>query len=139
MNRVVHFEIHAADSDAVQKFYEELFGWTFEEMGEAFGGYRVITTGPGPDDMAKGVRMEDVGINGGMTKRSGTPAPPGTSPNAFVCVIGVDDVDAVLTKAQSLGGLVAMEAMDMPGVGRIAYVLDPERSIFGIIKPEMRP
>ncbi len=62
MNRVVHFEIMADDPDRAQKFYEACFGWTFQKMGEEFGGYRVIMTGPGPDEMAKGVKMEDIGI-----------------------------------------------------------------------------
>jgi predicted enzyme related to lactoylglutathione lyase len=121
----------------MQKFYEDLFGWSFQQMGEEYGGYRVIMTGPGPDEMAKGVTMENVGINGGLMKRSGTAAGPGVSPNAFTCIVGVDDVDATLAKAVSLGGQVAMPAMDVPNVGRIGYILDPENTIFGIIKPEM--
>jgi uncharacterized protein len=137
MNRVVHFEIHGSDQDALQRFYEQLFGWTFEAMGEAFGGYRVITTGPGPAEMAKGVGMENLGINGGMTQRSGMPSPPGTSPNAFVCIVGVEDTDAMVEKAQALGGTVALEAMDVPGVGRLAYLLDPENTIFGVLAPDL--
>lgn len=120
----------------MQKFYEGLFDWKFQAMGEAYGGYRVIVTGPGPDDMAKGVRMEDVGINGGMTARHGEPAALGAPVNAFVNIIGVDNVDEKMTRAQELGGKVALPAMDMPGVGRIGYILDPENTIFGMITPE---
>jgi predicted enzyme related to lactoylglutathione lyase len=137
MNRVVHFEIHAADQDGVQKFYQELFGWEFEDTGPDFGNYRVIKTGPGPDEMAKGVRMEDIGINGGLTVRSGKISPPGTSPNAFVAIVGVEDTDAIVAKAVELGGTIALEAMEVPGVGRLAYLLDPENTIFGVITPDM--
>jgi uncharacterized protein len=28
--RVVHFEIHAADSDRLVAFYEAVFGWTLQ-------------------------------------------------------------------------------------------------------------
>jgi predicted enzyme related to lactoylglutathione lyase len=137
MNRVVHFEVHAADQDGVQKFYQELFGWEFQDMGPGMGNYRVITTGPGPEEMAKGVGIEKLGINGGLTRRSGDIPHVGTSPNAFVAVIGVGDTDAIVTKAQSLGGKVALEAMDVPGVGRLAYLLDPENNIFGVLTPDM--
>jgi uncharacterized protein len=137
MNRVVHFEIQATDVDAVQAFYEQLFDWKFQKMGEEYGGYRVITTGPGPDDMAKGVRMEEVGINGGLMKRSGTASPAGTSPNAFTCIVGVDNVDATVTKAGELGAEVALPAIDIPNVGRVAYLLDPDKNLFGIITPAM--
>ena len=94
MNRVVHFEIMADDLDRAQKFYESAFGWTFQAMGEAYGGYRVIVTGPGPDDMAKGVRMEDVGINGGLMKRNAPLPADGQSPNAFTAIIGVGHAEA---------------------------------------------
>lgn len=135
MNRVVHFEVHARDQDGMQKFYQELFGWDFKIMGPEFGNYRVIATGPGPDDMAKGVRMEDVGINGGMTERKGEPAPAGAPVNAFVCIVGVDDTDATVDKALTLGGKLALAAMEVPMVGRLAYLLDPENNIFGVLTP----
>jgi predicted enzyme related to lactoylglutathione lyase len=137
MNRVVHFEIHAADQDGIQKFYQELFGWEFQDMGSDMGNYRVITTGPGPEEMAKGVGMENLGINGGLTRRSGNIPQVGASPNAFVSVIGVGDTDAIVAKALELGGKIALEAMDVPGVGRLAYVLDPENNIFGVLTPDM--
>jgi predicted enzyme related to lactoylglutathione lyase len=137
MNRVVHFEIHAKDLDAMQKFYEGLFDWKFQAMGEAYGGYRVIVTGPGPDDMAKGVRMEDVGINGGMTARHGDPAALGAPVNGFVNIIGVEDTDAMMEKGVALGGTVALPAMDIPHVGRVGYLLDPDHNIFGVLTPDV--
>ena len=138
MNRVVHFEVHAKDMDAMQKFYQELFGWDFKSYGEEYGGYRVIMTGPGPDEIAgKMIKMEEIGINGGMTKRQGEPAASGAPVNAFVCIIGVDDVDAVMKKGVELGGTVALAASDVPGVGRLGYLKDPEQNIFGVIKPKM--
>lgn len=135
MNRVVHFEIHASDPDASQKFYEGLFGWTFQVMGQEYGGYRVIVTGPGPDEMAKGVTMENVGINGGMTERRGEAAAVGAPVNGFVNIIGVENVDQTMEKAQALGGKVALPAMDIPSIGRVGYLLDPDNTIFGVITP----
>jgi hypothetical protein len=136
MNRVVHFEIHAKDMDKLQKFYQGLFGWEFQAMGEKFGGYRVITTGPGMDKLQD--LPKDPGINGGMTPRPGDmPTAAQTAVNAFVNVIGVQDTDATFKKALELGGSVAAPPMDVPNVGRLAYIKDPEYNVFGILQPKM--
>lgn len=137
MNRVVHFEIQVEDMDRAQKFYEACFGWTFQIMGEEYGGYRVISTGPGPDDMAKGVKMEDIGINGGMMKRNGTPPPEGSCPNSFTSIIGIRNIDETMGKIEAAGGKPQTDLMDVPNVGKIRYYKDTEGNIFGIIEPKM--
>ncbi len=126
MNRVVHFEIHAKDMDAMQKFYQDCFGWEVSAMGEAFGGYRVLVSGkPG-----------DMGINGGMVLRKGDLPKEGAAVNAFVCTIGVSSIDETLAKIEKAGGTIATEKMDIPGVGLLAYRKDPEGNIFGVIQPD---
>jgi len=135
MNRVVHFEIQADDLDRAQKFYESVFGWTFQVMGPEFGNYRVITTGPGPDEMAKGVKMEEVGINGGMMKRNAPLPADGQSPNAYTCIVGVDNIDAYIAKADAAGAKPQTDKMDVPGVGIVRYYKDTEGNIFGMIQP----
>jgi len=129
MNRVVHFEIHATDLNKMQKFYEEVFGWKIQDMGPQMGNYRLVTTG---EDKA-GVQW--TGINGGITPRQG-PGPAGGEPvNAFVCTIEVEDIDRTLQKIDSLGGTVATDKMDVPGVGILAYRKDPEGNIFCVLQP----
>jgi uncharacterized protein len=127
MSRVVHFEIHAKDMDKLQKFYADAFGWTFQDMGTKMGNYRVITTG-----------TEAIGINGGLTPRGGKNLPqPGDAVNAFVSVIGVEDIDGTIAKIEKAGGTVALEKMDVPEVGLLAYYKDLEGNIFGVIQPVM--
>ena len=137
MNRVVHFEIQADDMDRAQKFYEACFDWKFVGMGSEYGNYRVIMTGPGPDEMAKGVKMEDVGINGGMMQRNAPLPPNGHSPNAFTSIVGVKDIDATIKKIDAAGGKPQTDKMDVPNVGKIRYYKDTEGNIFGIIEPAM--
>lgn len=139
MNRVVHFEIQADNVDRAQKFYEEAFGWTFQAMGEEFGGYRVIVTGPGPDDMAKGIKMEDVGINGGLMKRNAPLPEGGKGPNAYTCIIGVDSIETYMQKVEAAGGVPQTDKMDIQGVGQVRYYKDTEGNIFGIIQPSPMP
>ena len=49
---------------------------------------------------------------------------------------GVEDADATAAKASELGGSTVAEVMDIPTVGRIALIKDPQGAVFGIIKPE---
>lgn len=138
MNRVVHFEIHADDPDRAQKFYESVFGWKFQQMGEDLGNYRIIVTGPGPDEIAEGkVTMENVGINGGMMKRNAKKPPEGNSPMSFVNIVGVKDIDVVIKKLVAAGATEHMAKMDVPGVGKLAYYADTEGNLFGVIQPIM--
>ena len=50
--------------------------------------------------------------------------------------VAVEDVDATTAKAKELGGSVLAEPMDVPTVGRIAVLRDPQGATFGIIKPQ---
>jgi uncharacterized protein len=138
MNRVVHFEIMADDIARAKKFYQDVFGWEMQQMGSEYGDYVVIKTGPGPDEIAKGgVRMEELGINGGLMKRNAPVAGDGFSPNAYTCIIGVDDIDAYIAKAEAAGALPQTDKMDVPGVGKLRYYKDTEGNIFGMIEPVM--
>ena len=58
MNRVTHFEIYTDDPQAVQPFYEDVFGWKFNKFEGGPIEYWLVTTG---DD-------KEPGINGGMTR-----------------------------------------------------------------------
>jgi predicted enzyme related to lactoylglutathione lyase len=137
MNRVVHFEIHAKDLDKAEKFYTDVFGWKVTAMGETFGGYRIIVSDADKPKDAAPTDPKWWGINGGLTKRMGEP-PVGNEPvNAFVCIVGVDDIDTSIAKVLAAGGTIALEKMNVPGVGLLVYVKDPENNLFGMIQAEM--
>ena len=133
MNRVVHFEIQAKDADRIQKFYQDVFGWEITTAGADYGDYRMVKTGdPMPKDMAS------IGINGGITSRMGdAPMDQQLPVNAFVCIIGVEDVDAIISKITNSGGSIAVDKMDVPKVGKLAYAKDPEGTLFGVLQPAM--
>ncbi len=132
MNRVVHFEIHARDLDKMQKFYQSVFGWNIKDLGPQMGNYRTIDTGKDES----GVLW--TGINGGITPRRGEGPKGGEPVNAFVCTIEVEDIDETLEKIHEAGGTVALDKMDVPGVGMLAYRKDPEGNIFGVLQPVKR-
>ena len=138
MNRVVHFEIQAKDADKVQKFYQDVFGWEISVAAPEYGGYRMIKTGPSMPSADPAL----MGINGGIPARMGETATGKNDPiNAFVCIIGVDNTDVYIQKIKAAGGTIALDKMDVPKVGILAYGKDPEGTLFGILQPstEMRP
>jgi uncharacterized protein len=123
MPRPVHFEIHAEDPDRAQRFYETMFGWSFQTWGDS--GYRLIDTGSGGP-----------GINGGLMRRLG-PSPAGGEPVAsWICTVEVDEVDACAAKAQANGGALAVPKMAIPGVGWLVYVKDSEGNILGMMQAD---
>ncbi len=117
MPRVIHFEIPADDPDRAAAFYKDVFGWKFQKW-EGPMPYWLITTGDG-----------ERGIDGGMMPRSH----PGAS---TVNTVGVDSVDATLASVASRGGKVALPKMAVPGVGWLAYCIDPEGNTFGVLQPD---
>jgi predicted enzyme related to lactoylglutathione lyase len=107
------------------------------------GNYRTIATDADMPQEAKDapvmspLGMQWVGINGGITPRRGD-APKGGEPvNAFVCVIGVDNIDLYIEKVKTAGGTIAVDKMKVPGVGDLAYAKDLEGNIFGMLQPDM--
>ena len=121
MPRVVHFEIHAADPDRAVNFYKSLFGWEFQKW-EGPMEYWLVTTGPN----------EQPGINGGLVRRQGEI--DGQAVIAYVCTVGVENLDASVQTALDNGGQIALPKMPIPGMGWLAYCKDTEGNISGMMQ-----
>jgi hypothetical protein len=122
MPRPVHFEIHATDPLRAIDFYSTVFGWKFQEYMPNF--YWLITTG----------EAGTPGIDGGLNARNATAAAHGASPNAFVCTMNVEDLDATIAAVTQAGGQIAMEKHHIPGNGWLAYFFDTEGNLFGTMQ-----
>lgn len=114
-NPVVQWQIVAKDRDAVARFYSALFGWKVQTDNAL--GYRVIETGNGR------------GINGGVW-----PSPP-EGHNLVQLFVEVEDIDAALIKATSLGASVIVPKSELPDGDALAIVLDPAGLSFGMYRP----
>ncbi|HEY1369256.1 MAG TPA: VOC family protein [Gaiellaceae bacterium] len=112
-------ELGTTDPDGAQAFYEAVFGWTTQDMGEDYGGYRVFNTGDSENGIA------------GLMKNPDASIPPHWQP-----YVAVEDPDAITAKARELGATVYLEPMDVPKVGRVGVIGDPQGATFGIIRPE---
>ncbi len=123
MSRPIHFEIHAANPDRAIPIYTALFGWPITQW-DCTMPYWLIVTGPDSEP----------GINGGLMSRMGPAPADGQAVNAYVCTVGVANVDDSVAKALASGGVVALPKMAVPGVGWLAYVKDTEGNILGVMQ-----
>jgi predicted enzyme related to lactoylglutathione lyase len=119
----MHFEIHAGEPERAMAFYGALFGWTFQRWGDE--AYWLVSTGDG-----------EPGIDGGLVARRGPAPSTGQAVNAFVCTVGVPDLDARVAKATSLGGAIALPKTAVPTIGWLAYVHDTEGNLLGMMQAD---
>ncbi len=112
-------ELMTGDPVAASAFYSRLFGWTVKttHMGGDVGDYHVASVG-------------ETSVGGVM----GTPPGATGVPPHWGIYVTVDSVDESLALAKSLGATVCMDPMDVPGVGRMATINDPQGATISIIQ-----
>ena len=109
-------ELLTTDPERAADFYGKLFGWTFDSMDMGTGPYRVI-------------KAAGTSIGGIMAV---PPDSPGMTP-AWGPYVTVKDVDATVKDCVALGGKVMVPPMDIPSVGRMAVVQDPQGACINVI------
>jgi predicted enzyme related to lactoylglutathione lyase len=109
-------ELMTTDVEAAKGFYSQLFGWSARDMEMPNGTYTTVQAG-------------EASV-GGIMK---IPAEAQGMPPAWGVYVTVDNVDETLVQAAKLGGAVVMPPMDVPGVGRMAVVRDPQGATFSVI------
>ena len=111
---VVHWEIGGRDLKRLQGFYSSLFDWKIG-LDEA-ASYALVETG------------SEEGIGGGIMRAKAGP------PNYVTFYVSVDDIQAYLDRAESLGGKTLMPPMPIPNVGAWAFFADPEGNGIGLFE-----
>ena len=115
----IWYELLTTDADAAQAFYSDVIGWTIKDSGQAGMDYRLL--GAGEEDI------------GGLMQLSDDMQAGGARP-VWLGYVAVDDVDAAVAAISSAGGSVNMPAADIPNVGRIAMVADPQGAPFYVMR-----
>jgi len=110
-------ELGTQDVAGSEGFYSAVLGWTTEDMGADYGGYKIFQLGE--------TRI------GGLMKM-----PDASIPSMWAPYVAVEDADATVARANELGGSTVLEPMDVPNIGRIAMLKDSVGAVLGIIKPE---
>jgi predicted enzyme related to lactoylglutathione lyase len=123
----IWYELITSDAEGAERFYSDVVGWRVAPFGGGSGGdnsgggmdYRVLHAG-------------DEGIGGIMAMPPAAQA--GGMPSGWYGYIGVDDVDEAARKIEAAGGAAHMPPQDIPGVGRMAFVADPQGVRFYVMR-----
>jgi uncharacterized protein len=113
-NTVAWFEIGAPDVEAAKTFYGPLFDWSFAPDGA----YTLITA-PGA-----------AGPSGGIFGTGGS------IPPYAVFFVRVADVAATAAQAEKLGGKIVVAPNKLDDGMVVAYLTDPNGSLFALFSPK---
>jgi predicted enzyme related to lactoylglutathione lyase len=116
-NRFAFIAITADDVERARAFYEQVFGWTFEDWG--------------PPDF---YIIHGAGFPGALQKRHEPIV--GTHPRSFEISVAVDDVDATAKKVKAAGGAIVMAKTKLDGVGTLVHFTDTEGNRVGAMQYE---
>ncbi|WP_446216209.1 VOC family protein [Micromonospora sp. IBHARD004] len=114
---ITWFEIGSDRPEEAEKFYAELFGWSFEEQGGPGASYRQTAAGG------------EQGI-GGAIRATG-----GQSPNYAIFYAEVADVAETCRRAEAAGGKVLVPLRTTPSGLTLAHLLDPSGNHLGVFTP----
>ena len=117
MERVIHFEIPSDNPEKAMTFYGNVFGWSFNQMGQ--NEYWLIKTG----------EEQSNGINGGVMKKRDPNQP-------VVNTVKVNDISSTISKIEANAGTIVVPEFPIPGVGKQAFFKDTDGHIFGIMQFE---
>jgi predicted enzyme related to lactoylglutathione lyase len=117
---IVWREAATTDLERTTAFYSELFGWTHHDspMGE-MGVYRHFEVDGQPIGAAYQMGKNMAGI-----------------PPHWIQYLSVADVDQAAEKVTANGGKINMGPMDIPHVGRVVYVQDPQGAAIALFRDE---
>ena len=118
-NPVVHFEIMGKDPAALRSFYREVFDWEIGPPMPPEAGNYAIVSGVGERGIGGGIGGGTEGYDGHVT-----------------FYVAVDELEAALKKAESLGGKTMMPPDQVPNGPRIALFTDPEGHTIGLVQKD---
>jgi hypothetical protein len=111
-------ELMTSDPEAALAFYTALLGWNTQKMPMPGGDYHVV-------------RVGETSVGGVMAMPPEAKA--GGMPPCWGSYVTVADVDATARRAVELGGKVVHGPQDIPGVGRMAVIIDPQGAALNVI------
>lgn len=117
----IWYELMTTDTDAAKAFYDAVVGWNIGEGVAEYQGYRMINRADG-------------GVAGGVLPITDEMKQHGALP-MWLGYVHVADADAAASTIEQAGGKKLMGPIDIPSVGRIAMVTDPQGAAFYIMKP----
>ncbi len=121
LGRPVWYELMTTDTAAAETFYKNVIGWTSAPFKESPDPYTIFN------------RSGQVGVAGLMQRPAGMNTPPFWS-----MYVAVPQLDDAVAHNKRLGGGEVSPAVDVPTVGRMQMMKDPQGAAFYIIQPTPR-
>jgi predicted enzyme related to lactoylglutathione lyase len=116
VGRFVWHDLMSTDVEGAKSFYTKLLGWTIEVWKPGEMDYPMILNG---DQMHGGIGPAQ-----------------GGAPSHWMGHVLVESVDDAVARAEKAGGKVLAPPMDIPEVGRMAVIADPQGAVFSVFTPE---
>jgi predicted enzyme related to lactoylglutathione lyase len=116
-NGIGWFEIGTDEPDRAERFYGDLFGWSFTVEDDGDQPYRTVDTNVAGS------------IGGGVFPTGGK------APNYAIFYVVVDDVAETCRRAEAGGGKVIVPAQTTSNGLTFAHLLDPAGNNFGVYTP----
>jgi len=104
--KFVWFELVTGEPKKAQAFYAEVLGWRTQAFPMGTDAYEMIYAGD--------------------TMLGGYATPSRDEPSQWMSYVSVDDVDAATKVASTNGGRIVKPPSDIPTVGRMARIADPQ-------------
>ena len=122
LGRPIWYELMTTDTAAAEKFYTDIVGWKAAPFEAAPMPYTIFKPASRTGD--------DPGVAGMMQRPDDMPMPP-----FWAMYIGVPDFEDAVAHIKRLGGRELSPVIDIPEVGRLQMVADPQGAAFYIMKP----
>ncbi len=118
LGRPLWYELMTTDMAAAEAFYRTVVGWKttpFEGAGRPYTTFN---------------RGGDIPVGGVMTTPAEVKAPP-----FWAMYVGTPKIEETAAHIQRLGGKAHTPVIDVPGVGRMQMMMDPQGAAFYIYQP----
>jgi uncharacterized protein len=111
----VHLELNTDDTDRAKEFYQQLFGWKYQDwpMGDSMY-YGLVT----PEPPGGGIQTN----------------PMPHAPSQWVPYVSVEDIHDTVARARSAGAEIVVDFMKVGESGELAILRDPSGATLGLWK-----
>jgi len=106
------------DIPAVKKFYSELFGWTYLDIGESDNDYTVVLHDGKP--IAGMFKLREVD--------------PTQNYSQWISYLSVADMNQAVNYIKASGGKIYRDPFELPNRGTISFVFDSQNAILSLVK-----
>jgi uncharacterized protein len=122
LGRPLWYELMTTDPKAAEAFYRNVVGWTSAPFEGSPQPYTVFN------------RAGNVGAAGLMERPADMKAPP-----FWAMYVGVPKLEAAAAHIEQLGGKACSPVIEVPTIGRMQMMTDPQGAAFYIFEPSRAP